>query len=50
MSKWDLDQKKKETSKYRKNEYMRRYITINGAKIAFKIPMNMRRLCNLKWK
>src|SRR6266567_1168836 len=35
------------TSKYRKNEYMSTYTTMNGAKIAFKIPMKMKRLLSL---
>ena len=36
------------TSKYRKNEYMSTYTTMNGAKIAFKIPMKMKRLLSLR--
>jgi hypothetical protein len=35
------------TSKYRKNEYMSTYTTMNGAKIAFKIPIKMKRLLSL---
>jgi hypothetical protein len=35
------------TSKYRKNEYMRRYNTMKGANIALRIPMNMNRLFRL---
>lgn len=34
------------TSKYRKKEYIRKYDTINGAKIAFKMPMNTNLLLN----
>jgi len=36
------------TSKYRKNEYMSKYTTMNGAKIAFKTPMKMNRLLSLR--
>ena len=36
------------TSKYRKNEYISRYTTMNGAKMAFKIPMKMKRLLSLR--
>jgi len=36
------------TSKYRKNEYMSKYTTMNGAKMAFKIPMKMKRLLSLR--
>lgn len=36
------------TSKYRKNEYMRRYKTINGANIAFKMPMKTKRRWRLE--
>jgi len=36
------------TSKYRKNEYMSKYTTMNGAKMAFKIPMKINRLLNLR--
>lgn len=39
---------KKRTSKYRKNEYMRRYRTMKGAKMAFKIPIKMKRRLSLK--
>lgn len=35
------------TSKYRKNEYIIRYSTMNGANMAFKIPMNINRRRNL---
>ncbi len=35
------------TSKYRKNEYISKYTTMNGAKMAFKIPMKMKRLLSL---
>lgn len=31
------------TSKYRKNEYMSRYNTMNGANIALRMPMKMKR-------
>jgi hypothetical protein len=36
------------TSKYRKNEYMSKYTTMNGAKMAFKMPMKMKRLLSLR--
>lgn len=36
------------TSKYRKNEYMSKYTTMNGAKMAFKMPMKTKRLLRLQ--
>jgi len=44
-----INRKKKNelTSKYRKKEYMIKYDTINGANIAFKMPMNINLRLNL---